>query len=183
MITPEYVPMRRSERAIEDESWIATFLQRAAFGVFAEVVDDQPTIHTNLFAYDPEEHTIIFHGTDKGNTYHNLQRNPPVAFTAPEMGRLIPNKLAREFTVEYESVTAYGHIRIVSDIKEQIAALNLLVAKYAPHLQAGVDYRLTDESQLPGTAVYKLQIERWSAKRRPPVDDRPGAYRFEDVRP
>lgn len=183
MTTPEFIPIRRSERAIEDEGWITAFLQRAPFGVFAEVVDGQPTIHTNLFAYDPADHTIIFHGTDKGNTYHNLQGNPPVAFTAPEMGRLIPNKLAREFTVEYESVTAYGHIRIVTDAQEQVTALNVLVAKYAPHLEAGVDYRPTDEHQLPGTAVYKLVIERWSAKRRPPVDDRPGAYRFEDVRP
>jgi hypothetical protein len=55
------------------------------------------------------------------------------------------------------------------------------MAKYAPHLQPGEDYRAMMEDELHGVNVYRLDIAHWSAKRKTAAEDFPGAYRFEDA--
>ncbi len=55
--------VRRSDRAVEDETWIKAFLQRAPVGVLATVSDDQPFINSNLFVYDQTvKHDLHSHG-------------------------------------------------------------------------------------------------------------------------
>lgn len=175
---PQYVQLRRSDRAVEDQDWIAGLLQRAQFGMFAESVDGRPVAHTNLFAYDPDRHAIIFHTSDEGATFHNVTAHPQACFTAAVMGRLLPAHLARGFSVEYESVVAYGEIEVLSDPQEMTAALRLLMLKYAPHMLPDVDYRQADAEQLGGVAVYRMPVQRWSGKRKAASPDYPGAYRF-----
>jgi len=175
---PEYIPMRRSDRAIEDEAWIAEFLQQAPFGVTASVVDGLPQVNTNLFAYDPGRHAIYYHSSSEGRTYAAVHAGARVAFTAARMGHILPAPTARGFSVEYESVVAYGQAQAVSDEQEMVHGLQLVMDKYAAHLEPGRHYRPPDAGQLGGVAVYRLDISRWSAKRRPPKPDAEGAYAF-----
>jgi uncharacterized protein len=105
-----------------------------------------------------------------------------VCFSVAEMGRLLPHSQARGFSVEYGSVMAFGVARLVDEPEEMLDGLRLLMAKYAPHLQPGVDYLPLSEAELEGVAVYCIEIASWSAKRKQVADDFPGAYRFEEVR-
>ncbi len=177
---PEFIPMRRSDRAIEDETWIAEFLQQVPFGVTASVVDGLPHVNTNLFAYDPQRHAIYYHSSSEGRTYAAIHTGTMVAFTAARMGHILPAPAARGFSVEYESVVAYGQAQAVSEAQEMVHGLQLVMDKYAAHLEPGRDYRAPDADQLSGVAVYRLDISRWSAKRRPPKPDAEGAYTFPD---
>ena len=58
--------------------------------------------------------------------------------------------------------------------------LQKLLDKYAPHLRPGQDYRPPVESELIRTAVFGIDIEAWTAKKKEVAADFPGAYWYPD---
>lgn len=172
--------MRRSDRAVEDEAWIKQFMQAAAAGTLATVQEGQPFINTNLFVYDPDEHCIYTHTAHVGRTRANVERDNRVCFSIMEMGRLLPANEALEFSVEYAGVVVFGTVDVIDDDDDATRALQMLLDKYAPHLTPGVDYRPPVEAELRRTAVYRINIEDWSAKKKEVDVDFPGAYWYAD---
>lgn len=171
------IAMRRHDRA-QDEAWIREFIERAAIGTVATASGDQPFLNTNLFVYDRDRHVIYLHTARTGRLRQNLEENDRVCFTATEMGRLLPADTALEFSVEYAGVVAFGRGRVVEEAEEQRHALELLLRKYAPHLQPGHDYRGVTDDELARTAVFRIEIEAWSGKRKSAESDFPGAYLY-----
>lgn len=178
---PDFTHIRRQDRAIHDQAWIESFLNRAPFGMLATALHDQPYVHANLFAYDPQRRAIYLHSASEGRTIENVRLNPKVCFTVAEMGRLLPNTQARGFSVEYGSVVVFGVVRLVEEVDEMLHGLRLLMEKYAPHLQPGADYQPLTSAELEGVAVYCIEIAGWSAKRKQVPEDFPGAFHFEEV--
>jgi len=174
---PEYV--RRADRAIEEDAWIRDFLRRAATGYLATVYEGQPFINSNLFVYDEAAHAIYMHTARLGRTRSNVEADERACFTVSEMGRLLPADEALEFSVEYAGVTILGRASIIEDTDEAKRALQLLLDKYAPHLKPGVHYRPTTDEELARTAVYRIQIDAWSGKRKQAEPDFPGAFYYE----
>jgi nitroimidazol reductase NimA-like FMN-containing flavoprotein (pyridoxamine 5'-phosphate oxidase superfamily) len=178
---PDFTHIRRQDRAIKDEAWIKTFLQRAPYGVLATSMQDQPFIHGILFVYDNEHNVIYLHSANEGRTIDNIRVNPKICFTVAEMGRLLPHPQARGFSVEYSSVVVFGAARLVKEPEEMIKGLHLLMTKYAPHLKSGKNYQPLTEAELEGVAVYCIEIAAWSAKRKQAPEDFDGAYQLEEV--
>ena len=178
-IPADLTHVRRQDRAMEDE-WIEAFLQKAAYGVLALSQDGQPLAWGNLFVYDPDRRVIYVHSTTEGRRAIFVHDNPNTrfCFTAMEMGRLLPAPKSRGFSVEYASVVVYGRASLVDEEAERMYGMQLLMEKYAPHLQPGVDYRALLPEELEGTAVYRLEIEAWSGKRKQAAPDHPGAYDY-----
>ncbi len=168
--------MRRHDRAVTDEVWLRTFLERAPVGVLATVADEQPFVIPNLFVYDAEGHAIIFHTGRKGQLRSNIEANPRMSFCVYEIGRLLPADEALEFSNEYASVVVFGRVRLVTDRDAAARDLQLLLDKYAPHLHPGTDYRRPIPAEIKRTSVFRLQIQSWSGKRKEAADDVPGAY-------
>jgi nitroimidazol reductase NimA-like FMN-containing flavoprotein (pyridoxamine 5'-phosphate oxidase superfamily) len=110
----------------------------------------------------------------------NVDLNARACFNVNEMGRLLPADEALEFSNEYASVTVFGPISLVEDREAERHALQLLLDKYAPHLRPGEDYRPMTDEELAQTAVFRLDIELWSGKKKEEVDDFPGAYTYGD---
>lgn len=167
--------VRRADRAVEDEAWIRAFLTRAPYAAVATANDGQPFINTNLFVYDAERHAIYIHTARVGRTQANVEANARVCFSVSEMGRLLPADEALEFSVEYAGVTIFGSAQIIEG-EEARHGLQLLLDKYAPHLRPGVHYRPIMDDELKRTAVYRIDIESWSGKRKHVADDFPGAF-------
>jgi nitroimidazol reductase NimA-like FMN-containing flavoprotein (pyridoxamine 5'-phosphate oxidase superfamily) len=168
--------IRRTDRGVEDEGWIKSFLHRAPYCALATAADGQPFIHTNLFAYDEAQHALYLHTAQVGRTRSNVEANPRVCFSISEMGRLLPADEALEFSVEYAGVTVFGSARIVEDREEARHGLQLLLDKYAPHLRPGQHYRPIQDEEIARTAVYRIDVEAWSGKRKVAPEDFPGAY-------
>lgn len=103
-------------------------------------------------------------------------------FTTSEMGRFIPADEPVNFTVEYTSVVAYGEIGLVEAAAEKRGVLERFMAKFAPHLSAGEDYEEMTEASVDRTAVYRLDVERWSGKRGEKAPEYPGAYDLDALR-
>jgi nitroimidazol reductase NimA-like FMN-containing flavoprotein (pyridoxamine 5'-phosphate oxidase superfamily) len=173
--------VRRSDRAVEDEGWIRDFLHRAAVGTLATVHEGQPFINTNLFVYDEAAHSIYMHTAQVGRTRSNVEADERVCFGVSEMGRLLPADEALEFSVEYAGVVVFGRACIVEDDGEARHALQLLLDKYAPHLKPIRDYRPIVDEELARTAVYRIQIDHWSGKRKQAAPDFPGAFTYGSV--
>lgn len=170
--------MRRSDRGVEDETWIKDFLRRAAWGVMAMASDGQPFVNSNLFVYDEGGHCIYLHTATSGRTPATVEANDKVCFHVAEMGRLLPADEALEFSVEYGGVTVFGRASIIHDQDEARHGLQLLLDKYFPHLQPGRDYRPITGDELARTAVYCIDIDSWSGKRKQVGDDFPGAFLY-----
>ena len=155
---------RRPERSCDD-AWTRDFLARVQLGHIGTHWDEQPFITPTQFWYDPERHEIYFHSNIIGRTHANCERYPQVCFEASEMGKLLASNLALEFSVQYESVIAYGKVRILEDLAEQRRALDGLLRKYFPAMNPGEDYRPITDQELKRTSVYAIAIESWSGKR------------------
>jgi uncharacterized protein len=169
--------VRRRDRAVEDDAWIRTFLHRAPLGFLATVgTGGQPFLNSNLFVYDEPRNTIFMHTARLSRTRQNIEQRERVCFSATEMGRLLPASTALDFSVEYASVVVFGRGSLVLDEADAIPALQLLLDKYAPHLEAGRDYRPPVSEEVKRTSVYRIEIEEWSAKRKAVADDFPGAF-------
>lgn len=171
-------PLRRRDRAVEDQAWIRGMLGSAPVGVLAIGGRDRGAPHqnANLFVFDAGRGAVYLHTARAGATRDEVGRRTPASFTVYEMGRLLPADEALEFSVEFRSVVAVGNISVVEEPGEAGAALQALLDKYAPHLDAGTDYRPITAGELKRTAVYRLDIETWSGKRKKAGPDAPGAY-------
>jgi nitroimidazol reductase NimA-like FMN-containing flavoprotein (pyridoxamine 5'-phosphate oxidase superfamily) len=178
MKTIPFAQVKRKDRAIEDESWIREILDRAAVGVLATVNDGQPYTNTNLFVYDQAAGAIYLHTARTGRTRTNVEDNPRVCFSVSEMGRLLPADTSLDMSVEYASVVVFGRASVVSDDAEAVRALESLLRKYFPHLEYGKDYRSIQPEELARTAVYRIQIEQWSGKRKQVAENFPGAFLY-----
>lgn len=173
---------RRSDRVVEDEGWIRSFLHRAPVGVLATAQAGQPFINSNLFVYDEAAQAIYVHTASKGRTRFNVEAATAesgaaaVCFHVFEMGRLLPADTALEFSVEYGGVTVFGRGLVVEDDEEARHGLQLLLDKYFPHLRPGRDYRAIVDEELARTTVYRIDVEAWSGKRKAVAEDFPGAF-------
>lgn len=174
-LTKARTDIRYSKRA-QGEEWILEFIEEAPMGYLATVYDGQPFINSNLFVYDADKHCIYMHTAQVGRTRSNVDQNPNVCFTATTMGRLLPADEALEFSVEYSGVVVFGTSQIIEDNDEKRYGLQILLDKYAPHLKPDRDYRGITDEELKRTAVYRIDIEEWSGKRKSVADDFPGAF-------
>lgn len=173
--------VRRRDRAVDDDAWIERLLAVATVGSLATVEGDQPFVHVNLFWFDPDRRAVYLHTARRGRTRANVEADAPAtparaSFAVHEMGRLLPADTALEFSVEYAGVVAFGPIVVVDDEAEAAAALQALLDKYAPHLRPGRDYRGVVAEELARTTVMRLDVERWSGKRKVAPPGFPGAF-------
>lgn len=168
--------VRYAIREITDEQWIKDYLKQAQTCTLATQHDGQPFVNMNLFVYDEQAHTIYMHTAQVGRTKANIEANPPVCFSVHEVGRLLPDWEALEMSVEYSSVVVFGRMALIEDAERARHALQQLLDKYFTHLKPGRDYRPITEDELARTAVYAIDIETWSAKRKKVKEDFPGAF-------
>ena len=162
--TPPVHQPRRQEYACDD-AWIRNFLSQEVVGHVATVWEDQPFITPVNYWYDAQAHAIYFHTNLHGRLVSNVKQNDKVCFEASCWGKLLPSNIAMEFGIQYESVVAYGHIRLLEDESEKQRILHAMIAHYFPDMQPGKHYRPATEGELRRTAVFMIPIEYWSGKR------------------
>jgi hypothetical protein len=157
--------VRRPDRTVEDGAWIRAFLRESQHGVVATESGGQPFINPLLFVYDEQTNAVYFHTGRAGRIFANISANPRVCFNVCRMGELVAEEAACRFDVAYESVVVFGRASVLDDPKQATRALRLLLARHFPDLLYGEDCKPITPEQLARTAVYRLDIDAWSAKR------------------
>lgn len=149
--------IRRKDRALDD-TWIDRMLSTAAVGHIALVLDGQPLLTSNLFWFDGAR--LYWHAAPVGKFRAVVESGADRAcFSVSEHGRILPAATSFDFSTEYASVVAYGTVRVVSDPDEKRRALDGLMAKYAPHLEPGVDYEPMPDRDVDLTSVFCMEID------------------------
>ncbi len=166
MTENELTKIRRQDRAVTDDTWIADFLGEADYGVFATCKDGQPFTVARNFGYDPHKHVIYFHGARKGRTFENVGAGTPVNLNVSEMGELSVGKRAIDFGVNYKGVVVFGRLTVVEDLGEAKHGLQLLMDKHFPELKPGADYEPITDDDAKATAVFRVDIQAWSGKKK-----------------
>ncbi len=172
----DYAQVRRQDRSVEDEAWIASMLHRAAVATVATASGEQAFINTNLFVFDQAARAIYLHTAVEGRLRSNLSLNDRVCLAVSEMGRLLPAASAFGMGVEYAGVVVFGRASVVAGASDKRRALQMLLDKYFPHLRPEEDYRPPTDDELEQTSVYRIDIEEWSGKRRQAEAEFPGAF-------
>jgi hypothetical protein len=175
--------VRLAGRAVDDDEWIAAVLDRRPMGALGLVDEGSPYVVNQLFVYDADERAIFLHGAATGRTRSIVETGDPAeaSLAVSEMGQLLPAEMPVDFDVEYASVVAFGDIRLVADRDRKRAALEQLMAKFAPQMTPGEDYEPIADDSIDRTSVYRLDVEGWSGKRNEP-DSFPGAYDYDAIR-
>ncbi len=121
---------------------------------------------------------MYLHTARVGRTRANVEQEAEVCFGVSEIGRLLPADEALEFSVEYAGVTVFGKASVITEPDEARHGLQLLLDKYAPHLRPDRDYRPITDEELRRTAVFRIDIEAWTGKKKEAEADFPGAYHY-----
>ncbi len=169
--------VRRQDREVKDERWIADFLDAVPTVTIGTVLDGQPFLNVNIFKHDRERHAIYIHTGREGRLRANAESDSRCCLSFFTMGRILPAPTARNFSVEYASVVVFGRISVVEEESEKTAALLAINARYAPHLVVGLDYSGVTAADLRDTTLFRVDIEEWSGKRKVAPEDAPGAFR------
>ena len=78
--------VRRADRAVNEDAWIADLLHHAPLGALATVSDGQPFININLLSIDEARRAIYMHTGRYGRTRTNVDEGERVCFSISTMG-------------------------------------------------------------------------------------------------
>ena len=157
-------PLRRKDRHLTEEAWIARLLAGAPIGHLALVNHDgELTIHSHNFWAAGD--AIYHHGAPRGALAVAIAVGPLAGcFTVTEAGRILVADEAADFGTEFASVVAWGILSRVENEAECVRALDGLMRKYVPQLEPGRDYRAPNPAEIRRTNVYRFDVERRIAK-------------------
>lgn len=154
--------LRRADKEIRDRTEVEAVLREAAVGRLGTCSDGRPYVVPLSFVY--RDGKIYFHGAAEGKKMADIALNPRVCFEVDE-AELMPAEDPCSFNFRFRSVIADGTARVIEDPAERLAALRLLVEKYAP----GKGGTLTEE-RVRGSAslaVVEIVIEEMVGKKSP----------------
>lgn len=173
--------IRYGSLAVDDDEWIHEFLRCVPTGVLALPTDAEPHVLTQLFVYDADEGACFFHGAQGGRAYDIVAEAAPIraSFSASEMGRVLPAQKPVNFNVEYGSVVARGEVSLVEERPAKFAVLERFMEKFAPQLSPEEDYDPIAGESVARTAVYRFDVESWTAKHGEKPDSFPGAFEYD----
>jgi hypothetical protein len=136
-------------------------LERARVGRLGLCLGGEPYVVPIGFVYHGGR--VYFHSSPKGRKIEAMRRNPRVCFEVDEARSFIPGPTPCSFTVEYESVIAYGRVRFLEDSEEKLEALRLLLRKYG----AAEAAKVLSAEHLGDVLVGEIAVEEMTGRSRP----------------
>jgi uncharacterized protein len=134
-------------------------LQRAQVGHLSMAGDGWPYLVPLCFAYDGK--AIHFH-CGGGLTASMLAADDRVCFAASANAEVVRGAAPCDDTMAYESVLAFGRVRLLSDDAEREAGLRQVVVKYD---QSAADKKFHPK-HFDAVLVYRMEIEALTYRQR-----------------
>jgi nitroimidazol reductase NimA-like FMN-containing flavoprotein (pyridoxamine 5'-phosphate oxidase superfamily) len=152
--------VRRADKVMTEER-AREVLARGYCGRLGTVgPDGWPYVVPLLYIWVDGE--IRLHNTGAGHLRQNVDHEPRVCFEVDEAGEVFPyGRFECDTSIAYESVVAFGRIRIVDDRAEKARFFTALMAKYGdPGWNRPADFF----PRLDIIAVYAISVERLTGK-------------------
>lgn len=145
----------------DDPQAVADILNQAEYAALALVDEDGPYSVPVNFGY--EAGVLYLHSSKKGRKAEALRRaaaaGSRVAFSAAVDLEMKTGELACQWGYKFRSVLGSGLVRLLEDPKAQLAALGVIMKKYA-----GSDTFPYDEKLLGITLVAAIDVDRATAR-------------------
>lgn len=150
---------RRQDRLLPEPEAI-NLLKNGEYGYLSLVSEENKAYGIPIsFVWNGVE-SIYFHCAPEGRKLRILSENDDVSFCVVGKTKVIPN----QFTTEYQSIILSGKLKIVTEEKESMKALELLLDKYSPNDKTvGLKY---SEKSYHRTRILRLDVEKWSGKQK-----------------
>lgn len=160
---------RRRDRGTHDRSTLEAILDEALVCHVGFAVDGRPWVVPMLHARAGDE--LYLHGAVGNHLLRHLERGVEACATVTLLDGLVLARSAFHHSVNYRSVMVFGTARLVSDVEEKRAALDVIVDHVLPG--RADDARPGNDRELAQTAVIALPVTEASAKVRAggPKDD------------
>lgn len=121
--------MRRPEKKIVDEDLIQTILNETIVCRIGLCKDNVPYVVPMNFAYHGD--ALYLHAAKAGKKLDIIDDNPHVCFEMEYEAEVSPAPTSCGWSMKYYSIIGWGNASLITDFKNKIEALNLLMDKYA----------------------------------------------------
>ncbi len=153
---------RKPERAAYDSAAVHAVLDAAPFCHVATVREGRPVVLPMVHAR--RDDTLLLHGSVAAGLFRDLRRASAVCVTATLFDGLVLARSARNYSVNYRSVTVHGDATLVTDPDEIMLGMWALIEHVTPGRWEQVRRPVPEE--LRDTALWQVPIEEASVKAR-----------------
>ena len=151
---------RLHERGAYDRATVHAILDAAALCHIAYVVDGQPYCTPTLFWRDGDR--LYWHGSSASRMLRGQSEGEPVCLSVSHLDSLVLARSGFNHSVDYRSVMAFGHARVIDDPDKKIGALAAMIDRFYPGRWATL--RPATKQEIKATRVIGMTIEQASAK-------------------
>ena len=152
----KFRPMRRHRQQLSHEESIS-ILERATSGTLALLGDnDYPYAVPVSFVYN--EGCLYFHSAVEGHKIDAIRRHDKASFCVIDQDDVHGER----YTTFFRSVIAFGHISIIDDADEKMAAARLLGNRYNPNQDEALKKEM--EKGLHRMVMLRMKIEHLTGK-------------------
>ncbi len=154
--------MRQAKREITDINDLLDLLEKCQVTRLALSDNGQPYIVPMNYGYDCSDGQLrlYFHCAREGRKLDIIARNSRACFEIDAEHDLISGKQACQYSMNYASVIGCGTISIMSDERERLDGLNILMRHYSSRGSWSFD-----DKALGLTLVLRLDVESFAGKR------------------
>ena len=149
-------PMRRHRQQLSQEESIS-IIERATSGTLALLGDDDyPYAVPISFVY--HDGCLYFHSAVEGHKIDAIRRHDKASFCVIDQDDVH----GEQYTTFFRSVIAFGHISIIEDEDEKIAAARMLGNRYNPNHDEALKKEM--EKGLRHMVMLRMIIEHLTGK-------------------
>lgn len=149
-------PMRRHRQQLSQEESIS-IIERATSGTLALLGDeDYPYAVPISFVY--HDGCLYFHSAVEGHKIDAIRRHDKASFCVIDQDDVH----GEQYTTFFRSVIAFGHISIIEDEDEKIAAARMLGNRYNPNHDEALKKEM--EKGLRRMVMLRMNIEHLTGK-------------------
>ena len=123
--------MRRKKQAMS-EAECRIVLQNGTSGVLA-ISEGNGYPYAVPLSYVFQDDKIFFHCAKTGHKIDTITKNDKASFCVIDQDQIVPER----YTTYYQSVIAFGTVRVLEDEGEKRKAIEIFAAKYSPEDEAG----------------------------------------------
>jgi hypothetical protein len=164
---------RLHERAHYDRETIYAILDSQPICHVAYVIDGQPHVTPTCFWREGDR--LFWHGSSASRMLRTVSTGVPVSLNVFNLDGFVLARSGFHSSINYRSVTAFGHAVLIEDKDAKLAALKAFVDGLWPGRWP--ELAPVKDQELKATTVVSMEIEEASAKvRTGPPNDEPEDY-------
>lgn len=152
---------RRPQRAAYDEAAVYAVLDAGVLGHVGYVIDGQPFVTPT--AYWREGRRLYWHGAAASRMLKSVD-GAPVCLTVSFMDAFVIGRSGFAHSLNYRSVMAFGHARLIEDLDAKRAAMDAFIERLYPGRAETL--RPSTEAELKQIALAEMTIDEAAAKAR-----------------